>query len=1154
MQNRAVFVQDPTTFAIPNDGVTVVADPQTPEEWDVLRYELSSFVCDGEYREGLHRILSTYLAHLGKPRQPAVWVSGFYGSGKSHLVRVLQYLWSDVALPDGAQARGLAKLPADVTDLLAELSTAGKRAGGLWAAAGKLGAGHASIQLDVLKIVFRSAGLPVQFAPARLVIWLKQKGLYDAVRAGVEQRGAVFEDELQNMYVSQELAESIFDANPGIAQSPLDISELLVAQYPDRVEIDDDLMLQALEDVLRLQATTLGAPSAVPLTLLVFDELQQSIGEHPDRALAIQEIVEACSSHFGSRILFVGTGQAALEATPQLSKLQDRFTVRVSLEDKDVEQVVRQVVLRKQPDKVSVVQNTLDAAGGEINRHLAGTTIGSTLADNKDLVPDYPLLPTRRRFWERTLRAVDRAGTAAQLRTQLRVVHEANRSVAERPLGTVVGADILYDQQKSAMLQSGVLLREVAGMIDDQRRNGFPDGDLRARLCALIFLIGELPTDGVAVTGVRATADTLADLLVEDLTAGSGGLRQQIPALLQQLVDDGALMLVGGEYRLQTKQSAEWEKDYRLRRSRILGDDTRIATDRITEFRSAIQKELKGIKLVQGASKTPRRFDLHFGDAAPQATGDAAPVWVRDEWLASEKAVRDEAQAAGVDSPVVFVLLPRQDAEEFKAALASRAAAKETLDARPSAQPTAEGAEARRAMETRFSVDNSRVDALVAGILANARVFQGGGNEITEESLQSSVEAAIKAALVRLFPNFPMADDANWGKVVKRAGEGAGDALAAVDYLGDVDQHPVCKEVSSWLGTGKKGAEVRKQFMGVGYGWQQDAVDGALLALVAAGVVRAERNNQVTPLKQIAQSQIGVLEFRSETKIVTALQRIQVRKLIQDMGLPVKNGEEAEAIPRVLQRLADLAADAGGPPPLPEKPSTAAVQALQACSGNEQFVAVYEARASLLDSFIAWSKAKALREERRPAWETVQRLLAHAAGRHVVQELTPQVDAILGQRLLLAEPDPVKPLVDALCSDLRQALRVARARVIEVREREISLMQATDEWNKLDDEQWRRLFHANHVGPVAELDIGTDAKLLAALDEKPLSAWETEAVAVPTRMRQAREQAAKLLEPKAVRVRPKSTTLHDEAEVDVYLAELRSEILSHLKDGSPVIL
>ncbi len=131
---------------------------------------------------------------------------------------------------------------------------------------------------------------------------------------------------------------------------------------------------------------------------------------------------------------------------------------------------------------------------------------------------------------------------------------------------------------------------------------------------------------------------------------------------------------------------------------------------------------------------------------------------------------------------------------------------------------------------------------------------------------------------------------------------------------------------------------------------------------------------------------------------------------------------------------------------------------------------------------------------------------------------------------------------------------MARERVIEVREREIQLMQATAEWNKLDDEQWRQLFHANHVGPVAELDIGTDAKLLRALDEKPLSAWETEAVAVPTRMRQSREQAAKLLEPKAVRVRPKSIMLHTASELDMFLSELKAEILEHIEAGNPVIL
>jgi hypothetical protein len=85
-----------------------VVDASTAEELKTLRYELETFVCEKQYARGLQRILDGFLADLGKEEQKPVWVSGFFGSGKSHLVKMLRALWVDFELPDGARARGLA--------------------------------------------------------------------------------------------------------------------------------------------------------------------------------------------------------------------------------------------------------------------------------------------------------------------------------------------------------------------------------------------------------------------------------------------------------------------------------------------------------------------------------------------------------------------------------------------------------------------------------------------------------------------------------------------------------------------------------------------------------------------------------------------------------------------------------------------------------------------------------------------------------------------------------------------------------------------------------------------------------------------------------------------------------------------------------------
>lgn len=1151
--NREVFARDPLKNRIPNDGVAKIVEPTQPQEWDVLRYELSTFVCEGEYRRGLETILDTYLKNVGKANQPAVWVSGFYGSGKSHLVRVLEFLWRNPEFPDGATARSVAQLPDSVNDMLRELDTAGRRVGGLWSAAGTLGAGAGeSVRLSILGIVLAAAGLPARYAQGRFVLWLRQSGFYEGVKGAVEAEGRDFRRELQNLYVSPYLARALLSVYPDFASGEAEARGLIKAQYPSPEDISDEDLLETMSGVLALES---GDSSEAPCSLLVLDELQQYLGDNADRTLRVQNVVEACSSRFQGRLLFVATGQSALQATPQLQKLQGRFTVQISLSDTDVEEVVRRVVLRKDPAKRGELSQVLEDNSGEIDRQLAETRIHPTEADRPVLVADYPLLPARRRFWERVLRAIDRAGAAGTLRTQLRIVQEASEEVALDEVGNVVPADFIYEQLSGSMLQTGVLLREVDETIRAQR-DGTADGELRHSLCALIFLIGQLPREAGADSGLRANPETLADLMVEDIRQGSAALRGRIPGLLEDMLESGKLMFVDGEYRLQTREGAEWTAAYQGARARIFGDDARIGGDRSRELRDAVGKVLKGLSFTQGESKTPRKVELHFGSEIPASGTGAVPVWVRDEWTVGEKQARSEAQAAGRESAVVHVFLPRRDAETLKSALAGYEAASEVISGRP-VPTTQEGREARAAMVGRQQGDRQRLDAALDAVLRSASVFLGGGAEVSGGSLRAAVEEAGRSALERLYPRFSEADHARWALAMKQAREGSSDALKVVGYEGDTENHPVCREVLTFVGPGKKGREVRSRFEAPPYGWPRDAVDCATFALLATEHLRAAVNGAPTPARNLDQGKIGAADLRAETLVLTIQQRLEVRKLFTEFDVQWRSDEDPQAARRLMDYMIGLADKAGGDPPLPATPNTDHLRELRDLDGNVLILGLYNERDRLREEISAWEERGRKAAARRPAWDRLGRLLRHTddlPDAADASRLREQTTAMEQQRNLLDEPDPVPPLLSETTDLLRDALNEAHERYAEAFDAEMGKLETSESWQTLGEEQRAQILSANSLRKRPKPSLESGAAVLDALNATALSEWESLAFSLPERAARALQEAARKLEPAAVRVRVSGANLKTEEEVDEYLRELRATIMAHVEEGRPVIL
>ena len=698
-------------------------------------------------------------------------------------------------------------------------------------------------------------GLPIaQYNQAQLYMWLEREGILDAVRTDLQAEGRTLEKTLAEMYVSKALGQSLLKHRPDLAAEQKDLRLILKNQFPEVADISSNQLVSAIEAALVVDGQ-------FPLTLVVLDEVQQFIGVDAEKAFQVQEVTETLSKHFNGKLLFVGTGQSALSGMPNLQRLMGRFPVQVMLGDWDVENVTRQIILAKKPSAQPEVEQVWRGNLGEISRHLRGTKLEHITEDEDVMTSDYPLLPVRRRFWERVLRTIDTTGTVSQLRSQLRVVHEAVLATADAPLGHVVSGDFLYDQIAASLVSTAQLPKEV---FENVQR--FAAGDeraqLKSKLLKLVYLINKLPADAALDIGLKATEEALADLLVTDLSAGSSELRKQLPELLSELQNKDRLVMAlagssGTEYRLQTRESSAWYDEFRAQEAELKAAPQRVEQKRADLLKGRFGEVLKKVRVVQGKDNVERKLAPTYDDSLPKDHDKSLYLWIQDGWQTEEKSVIAEAKAKSSDKPTLFVFVPAQHKTELTNAIVALEAARTTLQKKGSPS-TEEGRDAQRSMESRQRTAEKELADLLDQLQAGVRVFQAGGQEAVDgNDLADRINRAAKSSAIRLYSQFDAADHDLWSKVLDEARKSTLEALKAVGHTQEADKHPVCQKLLAFIGPGKKGAEIRDNFEAPPFGWPRDAIDGALYALLAAGHGSGPEGMPVTANDSQSSAQCG---------------------------------------------------------------------------------------------------------------------------------------------------------------------------------------------------------------------------------------------------------------------------------------------------------
>jgi hypothetical protein len=168
--------------------------------------------------------------------------------------------------------------------------------------------------------------------------------------------------------------------------------------------------------------------------------------------------------------------------------------------------------------------------------------------------------------------------------------------------------------------------------------------------------------------------------------------------------------------------------------------------------------------------------------------------------------------------------------------------------------------------------------------------------------------------------------------------------------------------------------------------------------------------------------------------------------------------------------------------------------------------------------------------------------------------LKTEIDAIREARLVLQEPDPVYPKLISLTDRLKEALNELKTSYIGSYDTRMKALQSNEYFSKLTPEQKHSILAKHQLLVKPEIKTLDAHELLMQLQKASLYTWETKIAALSGQFQSALDEAIKLAAPQAQTYSLPRKTITIQADIDNYVAELKEELETLLKDSSSIIL
>lgn len=534
---------------------------------DNIRQEIEEYIFTDDITSNIYKFLNA-IAN-SKLDKTGVWISGYYGSGKSHFIKYLFYClnkqYREVAFDNFTEA--VRNMP-PLDDLTIGKATLLKNK------LDSLAIEEIIFNIDavsntsrgkdrITRVLLNQLNLHRGYNSTNIAL-----ALYLEKRLDSKGKFELFKENVLNRFGDKWNESNI----PNFIYSGL--SNIIEVAYELDPQLDKDALRNAIMDtdkdysikfLINELKDYLSTKDDDFRLLFMMDEVSQYIGADSSLLLNLQTIVEEIGSSIGNKVWIACTAQQDLSnllsnadsKAEDFGKIMGRFDTQISLQSQDAAYITKKRVLDKNSNGVGELNTYYQSNKGAIeNQFYFNHDHYNNYSNREEFTLTYPFVPYQFRLISDVFESFSNVGFVSDAvknteRAILGITHFTADLCKDEKVGYFVPFDLFFNDQLDRNLTHrarGILNR--AYTINEIKEDNFATRVVRA-----LFMISNLGES--QSVNFPANVENLAVLMMETADTAKQEMQNRVQKVLDILVDRRIIQVSEGKYRFYKEDEVE---------------------------------------------------------------------------------------------------------------------------------------------------------------------------------------------------------------------------------------------------------------------------------------------------------------------------------------------------------------------------------------------------------------------------------------------------------------------------------------------------------------------------------------------------------------------------------------------------------------------